>query len=137
MSLDSITTHEIQLALQSFKMAITVDHDRSMVMNNHNTFVTDYLAPYARHQIIQFNHQVYCGKPSKETHVVSYPKGWWNAFKEAYPKLCRFFTKPVYTSVTVSWEGRLAFPDLAPLTSEYRSFAIWGSPDISLSEDLT
>jgi hypothetical protein len=114
------------LYLQQFCSQFQIDLD---CFTSDNTKITSHLANYTHHELVRMEHRVYCGKPQKEVYEVKYPEGWWNAFKSEYPRLCRWFAPVKYVTIKVSWEGRLAFPEI-PIREHYKTVAIWNCPEI-------
>jgi hypothetical protein len=127
MSPDTISFNQITLELKSFNRNVCIDRPERFGLSN--TRASSYIDGFLNHEIVRFQHYVYCGKPQKETHEVRYPKDWWNAFKAEYPRLCRWFTAPEYVTVKVQWEGRLAFPDLEIRTG-FETVPVWIGPKI-------
>jgi hypothetical protein len=120
-----VSTQEITLERQMFNYALQLDEGK---FNRHNTIMESYALEGIRHHMLRFQHQVYCGKPQKETHEVKYPATWWDSFKLAYPRLCKFCKPVTYTIVKITWEGKAAFPKVPLMDGQYRHFAIWNNP---------
>lgn len=118
------SSKEVRLELQQFAQGWVID-PRAYPLTKINTELSSYTDHFTNRQCVQLKHFVYSSKPSKETHVVKYPKTWWDGFKLAYPRFCRFFKPVEYTVVTVSWEGRCLFPELGPIREQYKSFMYW------------
>lgn len=123
---------QLTLNLELFKSAFTIDQGSHRHMRLDNTRFDYYLSESARHQIITMSHRIYCGKPQTEKHEVKYPKGWWNAFKVEYPRLCKWLSPPQFNTVKVEWTGKVAFPELTSIgdQSTYKTVVIWNKPSI-------
>jgi hypothetical protein len=119
------STTEVTLERKMFNYALEVDDG---TFNRDNTTMDTYRMEGIRHHMLRFRHQVYCGRPQKETHEVRYPATWWDAFKLSHPRLCRLCKPANYTTVKVTWEGKAAFPEVPLLDGQYRHFAIWSNP---------
>lgn len=117
-----LRTAQLDLELQVFNRKFYID--KCEYLNNNNTKLHTYLDEFCRAQVCHLKHFVYCGKPQKETHEVKYPSGWWNAFKAAYPRLCKWCKPVKYVTVKVQWEGRLAFPGIE-VRSGFETIPIW------------
>jgi hypothetical protein len=119
-----ISTTQVTLQKTVFNSAMEVDP----TLFSRNVETQSYLDEITRRQVLRFRYFVYASKPQKETHEVKYPTTWWDAFKLAYPRLCRYCKAAEYTTVKVSWEGKALFPEIPLMGGEYRSFVRWENP---------
>lgn len=115
------------LTLMHFVRQFKIDDSRLLGVNADNTRLISEIDLHLRAHIVHLDHRVYCTEPKVQTYAVSYPKTWWDAFKVAYPRLCKWLKPAEHTTVNVQWRTMVAFPDLPMNDLQYRTIQVWNS----------